>query len=140
MKKMLLAALVSVCVCVCATFGAEHDKALYDAIMIVESGGCDTAVGDNGKAVGAFQIWKIYVDDVNRISGNNYTYEDRWNRQRSLEMVQIYVEHYSRRYERITGLRATREIKSRIHNGGPNGWKKNATKKYWEKVKKVLDR
>ena len=40
---------------------------LLDAIESVESGGNANAVGDNNRAVGSFQIWKIYVDDVNRI-------------------------------------------------------------------------
>ena len=40
---------------------------LMDAIEQVESGGNANAVGDGGAAIGAFQIHKIYVDDVNRI-------------------------------------------------------------------------
>jgi len=28
---------------------------------------------------------------------------------------------------------------ARIHNGGPNGHRKEITKRYWEKVKKILN-
>jgi len=32
--------------------------------MEVESGGDENAEGDNGKAIGPFQIWKIYWTDA----------------------------------------------------------------------------
>lgn len=140
MKKTL--SIIAAIIAVNLTAETVHafDKRLYDAIAIVESNNNSRAIGDGGRAIGAFQLWKVYVDDVNRIAGTSYTYEDRWDRQKSYEMAVIYVEYYSRRYERITGLRATREVKSRIHNGGPNGWKKPATEKYWRKVQKVLSK
>ena len=107
---------------------------LLDAIEWVESKGNPWAVGDDGAAVGAYQIHKIYVDDVNRIRramvwgdtyGCLYTYRDRENKQRSREMVTIFFKHY----------RGTFEEMARKHNGGPNGHKKESTKAYWEKVK-----
>jgi hypothetical protein len=33
---------------------------------------------------------------------------------------------------------ASDEVLARIHNGGPKGYKKTATVKYWNKVKKEL--
>ena len=68
---------------------------LLDAIAKVESGGMyDDAVGDNGDAIGSFQIHKVYVDDVNRIIGKNrYSYRDRHNFYRSKMMVGIYLTH-----------------------------------------------
>ena len=36
------------------------------------------------------------------------------------------------------GHAPTDEDLARIHNGGPNGYKKSATLGYWEKVKKYL--
>lgn len=122
---------------------AVSAKDLYEAIATVESNGNDYAIGDNGNAIGRYQIWKIYVDDVNRICKlkrieKQYTYSDRTNREKSLEMVKIYTDFYAARYERLTGNKATAEIKARIHNGGFDGWNKNSTVKYWNKVKREM--
>ncbi len=112
---------------------------LLAAIEQVESGGDANAVGDGGKAVGAYQIHKIYVDDVNRIIGQNfYKYEDRWNRKRSRDMAKVYLTHWEPRYLEPKPNIVIAEHLARIHNGGPNGWKKDCTKKYWIKVKAVL--
>ena len=40
---------------------------LFAAIVAVESGGNCYAIGDNGKAVGAAQIWEVVVKDCNQI-------------------------------------------------------------------------
>jgi hypothetical protein len=104
---------------------------LLDAIEQVESGGNKNAVGDNGRAIGSFQLWKIYVDDVCRISGKKFCYADRLSREKSREMVKIYLEFY--------GKNKSFEAMARIHNGGPNGWRNPKTVKYWYKVKKLLE-
>lgn len=111
---------------------------LYDAIAYVESRGIDCSVGDNGKAVGRYQLHKVYVDDVNRIADAQYTYADRTNPIKSLEMVKIYIGHYSDVYTMETGLPATDEIKARIHNGGPYGYRKDSTLNYWKEVKEAM--
>jgi len=110
---------------------AEPPDNLLDAIEFVESRGQSDAVGDKGNAVGAYQIWKIYVDDVNRILGQDkYSYDDRWDKGKSREMVRVYLRHYGK---------GSLESMARIHNGGPNGWKKESTKKYWLKVKARME-
>ena len=104
---------------------------LVDAIGMVESGLDPNAIGDNGKAVGILQIHKTYVDDVNRILGRKvFTYEDRKDVGKSYTMAFVYLNYYGRRYKSITGNDPTPEVYARIHNGGPNGWKKDATKDY----------
>ena len=111
---------------------------LLDAICDIESHGNSQAVGDSGKAVGVYQIHKIYVDDVNSFSKTQYTYEDRKDKTKSRAMVKAYLEHYGKVYEKKTGETANNEVLARIHNGGPNGYKKDATKKYWNKIEKEL--
>lgn len=87
---------------------------LLDAIEWVESKGNENAIGDNGNAVGSFQIWKIYVDDCNRIlSEQRYTYSDRQNKKRSREMVRIYLTYYGGTFEEM----------ARKHVAGPDGWR-----------------
>ena len=116
-------------------FCIEIDKSLLRAISKVESNNKELAIGDSGKAYGAFQIHKIYVDDVNRFSVKKYKHTDAFNKKIAEEIVVKYLQHYGRRYEKITGRPVSREALARIHNGGPDGWKKTATIKYWKKIK-----
>ena len=135
----IVALFVALFLCIPAK-SEEPDARLLNALVWVESSRNEKAVGDNGKAVGLLQLHKIYVDDVNRILGKNrYSYMDRWNPKKSVEMTVVYLKHYGNRYERLTGKKASYEILARIHNGGPNGWKKAGTTKYWHKVREHLN-
>ena len=118
---------------------------LIPLLIAVESGGNDAALGDyckktgEYKAVGCLQIHKIVVDDVNRIQKKEvFTYNDRYDRRKSSRIAEIYLSHYGARYKRIAGQEANAEVLSRIWNGGPNGYKKESTVKYWKKVEKLL--
>lgn len=117
---------------------------LIDALCVVESKNSPKAKGDyrHGRpmAIGVLQLWDIYVDDVNRFAQTSYTSVDRWDPIKSREITKLYLIHYGKRYTRLTGKPCTFEVLARIHNGGPNGWKKEATKSYWKKVQKVLDK
>ena len=106
---------------------------LFSAIAQVES--CN---GQTSKNV--YQITRQYVDDVNRILMGNetYTYDDVNDRERSERMMEIYLAHYCVKYKDETGRFPTWETIARIHNGGPRGWCKYATKKYWRRVKEHL--
>ena len=112
---------------------------VYDAIKEVESRGDCKSIGDNGKAVGAYQIHEIYVKDANRISGKSYTLEDRYDEKKSLEIVKIVTTYYGIYYKKKTGKEVTPEIIARIHNGGALGWNKSSTISYWNKVKSKLN-
>lgn len=109
---------------------------LINAIIRVESNGDTNAVGDSGRSVGCMQISKAVVDDVNRFSSKTYTYNDRYNRAKSIEIFKIYINHYAT--TKRLGHTPTLEDIARIWNGGPNGFKKTATKSYWIKVKNEL--
>ena len=41
----------------------EEMNEVLDAIAIVESAGDPNAIGDNGNAIGLFQIWESYWTD-----------------------------------------------------------------------------
>ena len=108
------------------------------ALIQAESSGNDLAIGDNGNAFGCLQIHKLYVEDVNRILGyDKFTHSDAFDRIDSIHMFVIYTDHYATA-KRI-GREPTVEDKVRIHNGGPNGWKKQSTIQHWKKVKNILD-
>lgn len=111
---------------------------LISALIIVESGGNDNAIGDNGKAFGPLQIHQVMVDDVNRIAGANYSHKDAFNRKNSIDMLRIFTTHYVN--EARLGRKPTMEDVARCWNGGPNGYRKAATARYWEKVKQQLER
>tara|TARA_R100001126_G_C4855395_1_gene164353 strand:- start:467 stop:1057 length:591 start_codon:yes stop_codon:yes gene_type:complete len=107
---------------------------IMNAIIEVESRGNDSAYAPGEDAAGAFQIRKVMVDDINRILKRNnslyrYTYEDRWCRDKSSEMFEIYCDHYN--------LTNAEEI-ARCWNGGPRGINNPYTLPYWYKVQYEL--
>lgn len=113
---------------------------LVSALIEVESNGNSNAIGDNGNAIGCLQIWKVVVDDINRIYKTNFKYSDRTNRIKSVYMCIEYLTYWGKVYHRKTNLEPNNEVYSRIWNGGPYGYKKECTKKYWNKVKLILNK
>jgi len=117
-------------------FNLSHNTThLLSAIMFVESSYNDSAYNSYEDAVGCLQIRKTMVDDINRIlrrqkSDVRFTYDDRWLRNRSIKMFDIYCKHY--------GLTTAEEI-ARCWNGGPRGMNKPLTTTYWRKVQENLD-
>jgi hypothetical protein len=110
---------------------------LLPAIAQVESNNNPRAYNPSAGDAGILQITPIFVDDLNRIHGKIiYTYNDRWDVEKSKEMATKYLVHYGT--ERRLGRKPTAEDLARIFHGGPNGFKKEHTKKYWVKVENVL--
>jgi len=110
---------------------------LFSAIAQVESGNGKTS--DN-----VYQISSTYVRDVNKICTRfgrreHFMWIDRFSRVRSKCMMVTYWQHYGERYRRITGKEPTAEVLARIHNGGPDGWRKPSTLIFWKKVKAAMD-
>ncbi len=109
---------------------------IVSALIDVESAGNDSAYNSSEDAVGCLQIRPIMVREVNRIlrkQGGTFRFEleDRWDREKSLEMFHIW-----RTYHHPD---SDNETISRNWNGGPDGYKKESTVKYWKKVKGRLD-
>jgi len=117
-----------------SAYSADMDQ-LLKAIATVESNNNDSAVGDCGKAIGRYQIWESYVSDVNRFAKTTFTWEDAKDPKKAKVIVTLYLNHYGKRYTKLTGKPVTPKVLSRIHNGGPNGFRKSVTLKYWDKVK-----
>ena len=114
---------------------------LIPALIQVESAGRVDAIGDSGQAVGCLQIHPEVVYDINRIYPClKYGRALRYDKNKSIDICYRYLEHYGRAYEKKTGKKVTMEILARCWNGGPSGWKKQSTVKYWNKVKKELER
>lgn len=77
---------------------------------------------------------------MNRIYGTEFTYEDRKDIEKSKEIAELYLRFYGFKYQEKTGNQPTLEIYARIWNGGAYGWRKQSTLKYWEKVKKEMEK
>lgn len=106
------------------------------ALIAVESNGNDRAIGDDGLAYGALQIHACYVADANEFANESWTHEDAYDRDKAIQIFLAYMDRYAT--EKRLGRIVTIEDIARIHNGGPNGYKKDATLKYWHKVKAEL--
>ena len=103
---------------------------LVNAIIHVESRGDVNAHNVSEDAVGVLQIRPIMVKEVNRVLGfDKYTLQDRWDKKKSIEMFNVI---------RYNTPNPTNEKIARNWNGGPNGYKKKSTLKYWQKVKQQL--
>ncbi len=113
---------------------SQNTTHLLSAIIQVESSNYDSAYNASEDAVGCLQIRKTMVDDVNRILKRQkkdfrFTYDDRWLRNKSIQMFDIYCKHY--------GLTTAEEI-ARCWNGGPRGMDNEMTAGYWKKVKSKI--
>jgi len=135
---------------------------LLRAIAKVESDNDPNAVGDDGKAIGIFQIhWAYWKDAV------DYDYRETQRRGCGCirDMNKRFVEQCDRckgipsfiggRYEdcwnpvyakkivllymaRYAPSGASDETLARIHNGGPQGHRKSETLEYWKRVKQNM--
>lgn len=123
-----------------AEVGANHNQSLdrlLEAIRIVESNDNQMAVGDDGKAIGAYQIWEIYWKDATDFDSSiGGTYQDCYDRDYADKIVKAYIKRYANK--KRLGHEPTFEDIARIHNGGPNGYKKKSTIEYWKKVQNAL--
>ena len=106
-------------------------------IGTIESGLDPNAIGDNGKAYGQYQLWEIYIDDVNRTQGTNFTHQDAFDVEKAEQIDMLYTIYWCER----RNLPMTAENILRFHNGGSN-WihKPHKTDAYIKKCKKLLDK
>ena len=121
------------------------DRALLDAIKQVESRGDPCAIGDNGRSLGAYQIMQAYYTDAleynPRLGDGGRTYSDVWgigSEAYSEEVIASYMGRYATPGR--LGRQPTNEDIARIHNGGPDGYKRTSTVSYWERVETELAR
>ena len=111
---------------------------LAAALIAVESGGNNRAVGDGGRAIGPLQIHAEVVADVNRAFRAHYEHSRMTNRADAVAVLDRYLWLYAQ--PRRLGRPVTNEDRARIWNGGPNGWRTHATDGYAAKVQRALAR
>ena len=95
-------------------------------------------------AYGLFQIRAGYLADVNRLAGkkeimrvwhkSRLALKDMEDLRKAQWVFLFYTSYYGWQYHQKTGELADIKICARIHNGGPDGWKKRNTKQYGKDV------
>jgi hypothetical protein len=121
MKSLILLAL-------CATCHAAPGPGFWRALHIVETSGRTGAIlGDGGKALGPLQIHRGYHQD-SRVAGD-------YSRVSDLNYSKRVATAYLKRYAPEAWAAGDVETLARVHNGGPRGHLKTATKSYGVRVK-----
>lgn len=111
-----------------------NTRAILNAIRAVETGAesdPDHAIGDGGKALGAYQIHRSYWLDATEKDPalRSLGYESVTDRDIAERVVIAYLTRYAPNWKLDTV--------SRIHNGGPRGHLKDSTKAYAAKAAKA---
>jgi len=113
-------------------------RRILDTLRAVETGGerdPDAAVGDGGKALGAYQVWRVYWVDACEYdpSLRERGYQAVTDREYAERVVIAYLSRYARDWSIDTV--------ARIHNGGPAGATKRrkATDGYAAKARRAFD-
>ena len=99
---------------------------LLDAIARIESHCDPNAVGDGGRALGAYQIHRAYWEDGTTLLGVDWPHRDAADPKKARRVVKAYLLHYGKGRSLLD--------MARIHNGGPHGHKKEATLCYARKI------
>ena len=111
----------------CATAHAAPPDSFWRALHVVEtSGRTGPIVGDGGKALGPLQIHRSYHAD-SRVAGD-------YSRVAELDYSKRVATAYLKRYAPEAWAKGDVETLARVHNGGPRGHLKPATKGYGVRV------
>ena len=108
---------------------------LVAAIVAIESNGNNQARGRHGE-IGALQVTKAVVADVNRHHGTRYTVRRMTNRTEATDVFDRYMWIYATQSR--LGRPVTDEDRARIWNGGPNGWNRAATMPYLRRYRQQI--
>ena len=138
MKKLLLLSLT-------CSLQAAPPESFWKALHKVEASMRVGAIrGDKGAALGPYQIHRGYWKD-SRVKGN---YSQCANLAYSRKVATAYFKHYSaKRVERYKEQKKTVtnawdvgdcKVLARMHNGGPKGYRKKSTLKYWRKIQEAM--
>ena len=109
------------------------------ALIAVESGGKDNAIGDKHlaqKAYGCLQIRQPVCNDYNKAHGTKHQAKDcLGNRELSVKICRWYLEHWCNP-ERL-GRNPLLNDYLMIWRGGPNGWKQKPVPIHKERLAKA---
>ena len=116
----------------CATTQAAPPDSFWRALHVVEtSGRTGPIIGDGGAALGPLQIHRAYHAD-SRVAG-------AYERVADLDYSKRVATAYLKRYAPTAWAAGDVETLARVHNGGPKGHLKSATKSYGVRVKALSE-
>ena len=98
-------------------------------MITVESGGNECAYNPKEQAAGCLQIRPIMVSEAKRL-GIEFDLADRWDCEKSVQLF-LTLNAVKNRWNP--------ERMARCWNGGPNGYKMEATEGYWAKTQRYMD-
>lgn len=104
----------------------RHWNKLINAIIQVESKDDSLIVG-SGNAVGVLQITPVYVKQVNKICGTNYTLKDRFSKVKSIEIFNLMNAKYNTEKDFYKAVR--------LHNPTAKRSYYNKVLKQYQKIK-----
>ncbi|HEB54441.1 MAG TPA: hypothetical protein ENI87_14410 [bacterium] len=109
---------------------------ILDAILWVESRGRDDVPdGDDGLAIGPYQIHRVYWLDATEFDpAIGGSYRDCRRRTYAERVIDAYMRRYAPDAWRIGDAQTI----ARIHNGGPKGHTRQSTLDYWRRVRSRL--
>lgn len=110
-------------------------RPFLSALRTVETGGIarpGDAVGDRGRSIGPYQISRAYWVDSGVVGS--------WERCRERWFAEAVMTAYWKRHCPDALRSRDFETLARIHNGGPNGHRKAATKTYWSLVRGQMEK
>lgn len=111
-------------------------REILDAIRMVESGDrSDPPDGDGGLAIGPYQIHRVYWKDA---LVADPTIGGRYDDCRSRAYAERIIAAFMQQYAAEAWKTANAEVIARTHNGGPTGATKQATVRYWNRVRSKL--
>jgi hypothetical protein len=114
----------------------SRDQILHAIRMVESSDRENVPDGDNGAAIGPYQIHRIYWEDALKADpGIGGDYQDCRHRAYAERVVDAYM----RKWIKDDWSAGNAEVIARTHNGGPGGAGKTSTVGYWEKVRAALE-
>ena len=143
-KFIVMAIIVTVILTVASALEDSETKIvsrhvnLLDAMCEVESN-CDPTKVGKANEIGWYQILPCFWEDALEYDPNiGGVYEDvAKDKEYAEKCILAYWDRYAT--EERLGRPVTDEDRARIHNKGPNGYKKDSSIAYWNKVKGELD-
>jgi hypothetical protein len=104
-------------------------------LATIESNQNPHAVGRDGE-LGILQMTAAYVQDAAEYANEDWVHIDALDELTAIKIFRAYMDRYAT--DDCLGRHVTWEDIARIHNGGPNGYKKKSTIPYWNKVKCLI--
>jgi hypothetical protein len=118
----------------------DNIRKLIPAIAKQETGGIapnkrDRAIGDNGRALGRYQIHAEAVKDVNRIYKTNYTHKDMFDPVKAEDVLVKYLTFWGKFNKKHKGIEPSlKNLAAMWNGGGPSGFKNSKALNYAKSV------